>query len=423
MQEAEQRLRDSQDFDRRRSSRQEGDRGMDRTQSKRASATSGAAKQRRLSDQAQEPQLATHVQQPEAYTQGSPSVPRPKETSRVPRPEPRRESLPTRSTSQRNSSLPVARDSSRRNSAKAPETPQERGVRFQGEDETEDSGDSPQKSTIVDPRDRRRSSGTEALAISDEAHSARRDKLRQDPSIMANQSSSKEVPKEQQELYSSKAETSRNKVSAAMFGGMPDPVPRHTVQGHSQATKYEIPPQTAAGIQARQAVGLGIGPQGAVKAPAHRKHHLSKILHRAHEHAMETSEQFSTRPKQLDEWRRAGTARLTAADFGVESDSEKDQGAWWEKGGSGSRRKQRRAANGVTRDAQSLSGSYQNDAGKFTSTFTPKMRLEELRTSSPNERAIRTWSYVEHEERAGTEEGDELAPGESRSSLLASSEA
>ena len=401
MQEAEQRLRDSQGFDRRRSSRQEGDRGMDRTQSKRASATNGAAKQRRLSDQAQEPQLATHVQQPEAYTQDSPSVPRPKETSRVPRPERRRESLPTGSTSQRNSSLRVARDSSRRNPAKAPETPQERGVRFQSEDETEDLGDSPQKSTNVDPGDRRRSSRTEALARSDEAHSVRRDKLRQDPSTMANQSSSKEVPKEQQELYSSKAETSRNKVSAAMFGGMPDPVPRHTVQGHSQATKYEIPPQTAAGIQARQAVGFGSGPQGAVEAPAHRKHHLSKLLHRGHDHAMEISEQSSTRPKQLDEWRRAGTARLMAADFGVESDSEKDQGAWREKGGPGSRRKQRRAANRATRDAQSLSGSYQNDTGKFTSTFTPRRRLEELRTSSPNERAIRTRSYVEHEERVG----------------------
>lgn len=369
MQEAEQRLRDSQGFDRRRSSRQEGERGVDRTQSKRASANSGAAKQRGLSDQAQGLQFATHVQQPEAYTQNSPPDPRPKETSRIPRPERRRDSFPIGSTSQRNSSLPVAQDLSRRTSAQAPETPRERGVRFQGEDETEDFGDYPQRSTNVDLRDRRRSSGTEALARSDQVHGARREKLHQDPSTMTNQSSSKELPKQQQELYSSKAETSENTTSAATFGGVPDPVPRHTVQGHSQGTKYKIPPQTAAGIQARQAVGFGSGPEGAVVAPAHRKHHLSKILHRDHDHAMETSEQFGTRPKQLDEWRRAGTARLTAADFDVEIDSEK---AWWEKRTSGSRRKQGRAANMVTRDAQSLSGDYQNNTGKFTSTFTPK---------------------------------------------------
>ena len=397
MQEAEQRLRDSQGSDRRRSSRQEGNRGVDRTQSKRTSGSSGTAKQRKLSDRSVDPQLAIHVQQPGNHAGYSPVDPHIKEPSRIPRPERRRESLPTVPATE--SSSPLARDSSRRSSAKAAGTQPERGVRFQGEDETQGLRDYPQAPFKVDPRDRRRSSGIEALARSDEAHSIRRGKLRQDPSAMGKRSSSKEIPGQQQTLYSSKAETPKNNASASMSADVPDPVTQHTAKGQSQATKYEMPPQTTAGIQAREAVGFGNGPLAGLEAPSHRKHHLSKILHRGHNHTIETSEESNTRPKRLDEWRRAGTARLTAADFGVESDTEKDQGAWWEKGRSGSQRKQGRAVNGTIGNTQSLSGDYQIDTGKSTYTSTPQDRVAERGISSPTGHVTRTRPYVKHEER------------------------
>ena len=273
-------------------------------------------------------------------------------------------------------------------------------MRFQKEDETESSEAYFQTAAKINPRDRRRSPVTEALARSDERNSARREQLRQDPPTMASQSSSKEVPKQQQKLYASKAEASKNDASAATFGGAPDPVPRNSVFGHSQATKYEIPPQTAAGIQARHAVGFGSEPQAAVEAPAHRKHHFSNILRRGHDHATETSEHYGTRPRRLDEWRSAGTARLTAADFGTESEPDEDQGAWWEKDRSGSRRKHGRAVNGISRDAQSLSAGHRNDTGKYKPTFTSKTQLEGLRVSSPSVVATRTRPYVKHENRA-----------------------
>ena len=150
---------------------------------------------------------------------------------------------------------------------------------------------------------------------------------------------SKEVPTQQQALYSSKVQPSDTTDDPAEYGGPPDPVPRDSVRVHNQAIEYEVPPQTAAGIEARQKVGFGGDPAGAIAAPAQRKHHLSKILHHGQKTVPTQTSGFETQPRHLDEWRQGGTARLTAADLINEPDSSTAKNAWWEGRSSGSQAK------------------------------------------------------------------------------------
>jgi len=404
VQEAEQRLRESKSNDQRRRSGQEGGAAVNRTQSRRVSAEPAAAKAGRVSERVQEPQVNDQIRQPEAYVQDPPPEPRPGQANQAPASDRRRESLPNESFAQRTSQsistgskIPIARDTSRRTSTRSAEQSRteqqpERGVRFQGEEDTKDPGSYPPRMHRADPRNRRESTGTEALARSDEAHGARRDRLRQDPSTIANRSSSKEIPIEQQNLYNDRAQNSHNNASAATYGGAPDPVSRDAVKGRGQVPKYEIPPQTASGIHARQVVGFSSGPQGVVEAPAHRKHHLSDILHRGHNHAEDTLEQSGAQYRHLDEWRRAGTARLTAADFGTEVEAEKDQSAWWE-GGSKPRRKAGRSSNGIGE------GGHQDDIGKSKVPFTAQAgRVEHSHGSSSTVHATHTRPYLKDDE-------------------------
>ena len=406
VQEAEQRLRESQGYDRRRNSAQEGDRSVDRSQSRRVSAGSGVTKPSRLSEQGQQQDNSSAQRSENEAVYSSPN-PRIKELSRIPRPDRRRESLPAETNSERQSekqavdgSIPSNRDSSTRISTRAPETQQERGVRFRGEEEAESPDATVSKPSKPDQRDRRRSLRTEALEKSDEAHSAWREQVRKDPSTMADQPTSKEVPKQQQQLYGNKAANARNDLSASAFGGPPDAVSRHAVQSHGRVHSYEIPPQTASGIEARRAVGFGSGTQGVVQAPAHRKHHLSKVLHLGHNHPSEVPNQLRNPPRQLDEWKRAGTARLTTADFGPDNEPEKDQAAWWEKGRSGSQRKKARASNGRIGEPQPLSGDYQNDTGKSQPSLYPKKRGDWPQDSKRNEHSTQTRPYVKSEDYA-----------------------
>ena len=407
VQEAEQRLRESQSYDKRRSSGQEGDRSVNRTQSRRLSTGSGVTKLSKFSEQDQQYQDKASAQRPEIEAVYQSPNPRIQESSRIPRPDRRRESLPATTYSERqlgkqvtDVSLPSNRDSSTRLSARAPDTQQERGVRFRGEEDTETLDAYPFNPSKSDQRDRRRSLRTEALEKSDEAHSVRREQFRKDTSTMADQSASKEVPTQQQQLYGNKAATPRDDLSAASFGGPPDAIPRLTVQSHGPVHTYQIPPQTASGIEARQAVGFGSGPQGAVEAPAHGKHHLSRILHLGHNHPVEKSNQFGNLPRQLDEWRRAGTVRLTAADFRTDDEPEMDQAPWWEKGGSGSHRKKARASNGRIRELQSPSGDYQHDTGKSQSFLSSEKPGDVPRDALSNERTTQTRPYVKSEDYA-----------------------
>ena len=178
---------------------------------------------------------------------------------------------------------------------------------------------------------------------------------------------SKEVPTQQQTLYGSKAQRSGKTDDAAAYGGAPDPVPGSSVRSRNHAIKYEVPPQTAAGIEARQKVGFGGDPAGALPAPAQRhKHRLSKALHHRHENVPSQISAIETQPKHIDEWRQGGTAHLTTADFVSGSEeSQKEQKAWWERGKLGSQGETSAKLAGNVSDQTWLDGSYPDNYGTY----------------------------------------------------------
>ena len=184
------------------------------------------------------------------------------------------------------------------------------------------------------------------------------------------QRGSKNVPPEQQKLYSSKAEPSGALDSASAFGGQPDPVPAHAVVGRGQVPKHEVPPQTAAGIQARQRVGFGRDPQYVAEVPTRRRHHLSDVLHLGRARTTDVLPETESTHRHLDEWRHGGVAQLTADDF---LDDPADHSPWWETRGSGSRRRSQRA-NVMKKD------TYEEGHGKYNLSFSSESTGK---TSSP----------------------------------------
>ena len=411
VQEAEQRLRDSQAGKPRGNSAREGGFAGDRRLSKRTSTTTEEPR----SQIPQQNAGRTHPVEmsPVSVTSNEypPVASNPGEAN-APRSYRRRESLSRGQNAQVESERDLAgqirsinRDSLRKSSTRQKVSSQsdqqpERGVRFQGHDGIEDSDIYPPDVGLSERNGRKRSSGIEALARSDEAQSVQRDKFCRSSPSRKNRSNHNNVPAQQKALYHSKAEADHDDASAATYGGAQDPVPRGTVAGKSHAASYEVPPQTAAGIHARQAVNFGTESQDAVEVQSHRRHHLSSILHRGHDHAFENHERIGDRPKHLDEWRRAGTARLTAADFSseIEPEPEQEQSAWWERSRTGSRRKSGRINN---KEAQSPQWGVPNTIGKsslhFSNQSSPK---EEVKADSGKVRNVRTRRYVGEDEMA-----------------------
>ena len=409
---AEQRLRDSQAFDKRRRSEQGGDSMVDRASSRRASANTGEVRQRERRKNL-DPAPISYNNSPQSEPKSVEPLQRSQlqEIDKVPQARKRRESLPADTEpqfeSENNMSKPGPPDdhvASRRNSRRQGRVFQddqrmERGVRFQGQDGAEDTETYSSDHNLADLKRYKRFSETEDLPGPDEARKSQRDKLRRNPPEIANPTSTKELPRQQKDLYSSRVEKGQGAAPTAAYGGTSDPVPRHAVPGRGQASNYEVPPQTTAGIHARQAAGFSNEQHNAGEVSAHRKqHHLSNILHRGHNHTVDNDGKIGSEPKCLDEWRRAGTARLTAADFGSADESEKEQLAWWEGGGSGSQRKSGRS---TKRKAQPLEGDYPITTGKSESILSRQSDpVEEARSYRGTARETRTRQYVGEDEYA-----------------------
>lgn len=407
VQEAEQRLKHSQAGDIRRLSGREGGSALDRDPSRRGSVTTKETRPREPKEHLDLHQSERQATTFTALEKSHRAKPVPAEGITIAQSDNHRESLPAQLYSQTRAeeeqmaySPSTNRRRSQRTSVRAAEVSEtqqsERGVRFQGQDGAEDVDVYSSGPDIMDIRNHRKSSVTEALAQSDEGRNALRSKARQNTKTAKSQSSGQEFPQTQQDLYRSRADATHDHASATTYGGVADPVSRNAVRAHGQASNYKIPPQTASGVQARQVVGFHSGSQAIVEVPAHRNHHLPDILRRGHNHAAKPYEQSSSTPQRLDEWRRAGTARLTAADFGSENDSEKDQGAWWEGARSGSRRKGERTSN---REAHSLQGGYQAGTSKLTSHFAHrKIRRGEQEGGPPKAVGTHTRPYLGEDE-------------------------
>ena len=175
----------------------------------------------------------------------------------------------------------------------------------------------------------------------------------------------KQVLKQQQELYSSKAQPSDGNDSVTQHGGTAYPNSRKTVENRDPPVKYEIPPQTANGIAARQKVGFGGEPTLVEAAPTHQHHRLSRLLHRGRNADSISGGDVETQPRHLDEWRQAGTARLVAADFGRVSGASTKSTPSWEKG---------QSRNRATSDAIDVRSSGED--GLSGASFDPPLYLK-----------------------------------------------
>ncbi|KAL8904043.1 MAG: hypothetical protein Q9207_003535 [Kuettlingeria erythrocarpa] len=180
---------------------------------------------------------------------------------------------------------------------------------------------------------------------------------------------SKQVPKQQQGLYSHRAQSSVDEDSADDYGGSRDPVPRRAVESADPNLSYEIPPQTASGIAARHKVGFEGDTERVDQTPVQRGHRLSKLLHRGHRAGPTATDEHMQQSKYLDDWRKTPTARLTAADFAAVpksiTNAPNKYNAWWDKEKS-SRRSIANAGN----------GDFVNDENLQNAHFEPPLHLK-----------------------------------------------
>ena len=175
--------------------------------------------------------------------------------------------------------------------------------------------------------------------------------------------STRRVPAQQQKLYSEKARSTSRRDSR---DGARDPFPGHPSNDTDHALKYEVPPQTAAGVDARESIGFGSGVAPVTAEPEHHRHHVSDFLHYHQDKPRQSKAPHLGPPKHLDEWRRAGIARLTLADILSDNDNTDEKNAWWEGGGSASKRRSSASAD-VNRGSLTLDGGYEGTNGMVCS--------------------------------------------------------
>lgn len=368
---AEQRLRESQAKKERRQTGEELQKAPDRTSSRRASAMEKGKDEARLAQKSQNngfPWNGDH-RRDEIQT-GKPLAPAYVED--IDRQQVERNQASSRDHDSGNDGVTsgmarprgVDEQPSQSTSSNAVSDQQQgRGVRFHGHENGKGPPGDPESSV------RQEQTASRSGAVGQRVKP--QDQQRQDQLNMG-AGTAKQVPKQQQALYSGRTARSGKGDNAAAYGGAPDPVSAERARGQSDAIKYEIPYQSAAGIEARQKIGFGGDPAGAVAAPARHKHHLSDILHHGRKHGPQFEPQLESQPRHLDEWRQGGTARLTAADIKLEESS--DPNPWWEKENSGIRR----ASEGLQaqRGAVTKSVSYAEDYGTESRSFDPPLYLK-----------------------------------------------
>lgn len=244
-----------------------------------------------------------------------------------------------------------------------------RGVRFQTQEYPDESHSDQWQPT--GPNMRRSDSTrnrTEQAAFETDATALRRgnvDSLQHEPKQMENRNvgNPSKVPEEQLDLYASRLEPSQPNESAALYGGAPDPLPFDAVRGHGPALKYEVPPQTASGIEARHLVGFGSGQEVGLETSTSGNHHMTDIFHHGYKNASASNPEPQKQLKQLDEWRQGGVARLTASDLAKDHDAPTKKGAWWEDDRSGYQRRTSRTGQGTVGKSQASGGSYEDEHG------------------------------------------------------------
>ena len=202
----------------------------------------------------------------------------------------------------------------------------------------------------------------------------------------------REISTSQQQLYAHRAEHSNERTRDNTHKHVEDPVPGHQVQSHVHALTYEVPPQTAAGIEARQQIGFSSRVDEVTDNLPPHKHRLSRLLHHGH-HAEEPITSHGGPPKHLDEWRKGGVARLTVADIISNAEAAKKDTAWWERNG-------RSASNRVSDSNQGLYDGSINDTNGKVQFFIPtaiQRSSTAIGGSREDSGAVRARQYIGYE--------------------------
>jgi hypothetical protein len=153
------------------------------------------------------------------------------------------------------------------------------------------------------------------------------------------------------------ARVDRGERNPAGRNGSTDPVPRGLVStGPTNPVAYSVPPQTAAGQQAREQVGFG-------HTDEEKEHRFRDFLDRSHE----DKRAYTASSKPLEEWRQASIGKLTLADLDLDNipppkpqpQTEETDAAWWEKNN------QRAPASATRRGSGQYEGPYEEEATSF----------------------------------------------------------
>lgn len=100
-------------------------------------------------------------------------------------------------------------------------------------------------------------------------------------------------------------------------------------------------------------------------APQERRHHFSNLITRQRNRDSNLEQDGTIASSEvLAEWRGAGVARLTASDFVDEDPTAGEQSAWWEKNGSGRRRKSQRSSKSAGSYIKAEQPAYLGSTGK-----------------------------------------------------------
>ena len=180
-----------------------------------------------------------------------------------------------------------------------------------------------------------------------------------------------------------------------------DPVPAHAVRSNQHGLKYEVPPQTAAGIETRKQVGFGSRSDDKTDVPAHHRPHLSAILHHGRHDKATPGALKPAAVRHLNEWQNGAVAHLKLSD--LEPKIEKSQAdrnkAWWEQSSTSNRR--RGKAEDFEAEINSYDG-YLDEQSAAPTTFNPPLWLKcgpmirytgmkRQKLEQPNNLELETW--------------------------------
>ena len=184
----------------------------------------------------------------------------------------------------------------------------------------------------------------------------------------ARQPSSKEQQRRLNDsIAQDKGVIERPRGDSVVTKGLPERNGRYKSPEHSLA----LPPQRVAGVQAKQRVGFDAEPLSTGKAALPHEQTLSSTAQ--HPSNIGAPPLAPNLPQQhLEEWRRAGAAKLAASDLVPKPETPKENKAWWEKGDrTGTKGAERQSINNTT----AFDGSYDSILNESAS-FDPPLYLQ-----------------------------------------------